>query len=168
MNTGWSRSALAALVVCATAGTVSAQAPARGKNVRVSFEQRFGRAVYRECRLSAVAYEGSGRVSLWCARSVSSPKPLPDDVAERALTPAEVGKLVTLFEESRLYSGTDVAGTDTTPGDGVLEILIASTAPAGTVALVTSGNQSFASGSRGALVALLRTFGDELRKSIKR
>jgi hypothetical protein len=140
----------------------SALTPQAEKVIRLSLTQEFGRAVFSECRLDVGTYGGAGSAAVRCVRTG---KPPVEVVRERKLTTQETTRLIELARESSLLTG-DHIGTDTTAADGVFETLKV-TDSAGTGVLVTSGNASFTTGARRALLDLLHTLLYELQKNAK-
>ena len=136
--------------------------PQPDPGIRLSLHQEFGRALYRTCRLELVIYEGAAGASLLCVRNGL---PARDVVNRRALTNAEVSRLIRLVRESNLFTGGYV-GEDHTASDGVFETLRVSRG-AETGVLVTTGNTTFGSGTRQTLLVALQTLMRELQNSAR-
>jgi hypothetical protein len=133
------------------------------RNILLSLQQQFGRAVFRQCRLDLVTYQDSGSVSMQCVRNLTPAR--KDAVGRRDLTREEVARVVALVRDGNLMEGGHV-GTDTTYRDGIFETLKV-TSTAGTAVLVTSGNVSFSTGPRRTLLDLLQSFLRELQATAK-
>ena len=130
--------------------------------IQLSLHQEYGRARFRECRLSVGTYGGASTASVFC---VWNDKAATELSRERRLTTEEASRLAGLARDSRLMSGGHI-GTDTRAGDGILETLMV-TDSTGTGILVTSGNASFTTGARRRLLDALHTLLYEFQKSAK-
>jgi hypothetical protein len=153
---------MAALLIAVIAIVFAGQAES-DRNIMLSLQQQFGRALFRECRLDLVAYQGAGSVSMRCVRNIRPAQ--KDAVARRELTRDEVARLVALVRDGKLLEGGHV-GTDTTHADGMFETLKV-TSTSGTAVLVTSGNSSFATGPRQSLLDLLHSVLHELQATAR-
>jgi hypothetical protein len=137
--------------------------PAQSENsIQVSLHQEYGRALFRECRLSVGTYGGASTASIFCVRNDKAATEL---VRERKLTAEETSRLADLARDSGLMSGGHL-GTDTRAGDGIFETLTVTDANR-TGVLVTSGNASFSTGTRRRLLDMLQSLLYELEKSAK-
>jgi hypothetical protein len=132
------------------------------KSIQLSLHQEYGRALFRECRLNVGTYGGAGTASVFC---VWNDKAATELLRERRLTTEEASRLAGLARDSRLMSGGHI-GTDSRPGDGILETLMV-TDSTGTGVLVTSGNATFTTGARRRLLDVLHSLLAEVQKSAK-
>jgi hypothetical protein len=132
------------------------------KSIQLSLHQEYGRALFRECRLTVGTYAGAGTASVSCVRNDKAATAL---LRERKLTAEEASRLAGLARDSSLMSGGHI-GTDARPGDGMLETLMV-TDSTGTGVLVTSGNASFTTGARRRLLDALQALLYELQKSAR-
>jgi hypothetical protein len=133
-------------------------------NVQLSLKREYGgRNLFRECRLDVTILEGKGRSGLLCSRTAGSEN--PGSVSRnRDLTASEVGEILKLSGASDLFNGGHV-GTDSTAVDGLFETLRVTEPGRRSVVLVSSGNDTFTSGSRRDLIRLLYSLLNELQKA---
>jgi hypothetical protein len=135
---------------------------------QLSLIRQYDLAVYRECRLNVVAFEGKVVAELSCVSSGNDGRgrPIPPLTAREELS-LDAGKnLMSLVELSKLYDGGHVGG-DSTPVDGVFEVLKL-VSERGAVMVVTSNNPTFKSGSRQALLSALLALEKRLAASAGR
>jgi len=154
---------MAAVLTTVLAILFSGQPPS-DRNVMLTLQQQFGRALYRQCRLDVVTYQDSGSASMQCVLNISPAR--KDRVASRQLTREEAARIVALVRDGKLREGNHV-GTDTTHSDGIFETLKVTTSTSETAVLVTSGNVSFSTGPRRALLDLLQSVLNELQAIAK-
>jgi hypothetical protein len=152
------RSAAIAIVLTVLLPAAAAAQPR--SSIQLVLNQEFGRALFRQCRLGVVVYEGAGSATLWCVRNARPPSDLQH---HRQLSREEAARVLKLAAESDLFSGPDI-GSDSTPVDGIFETLKVTEAERTTI-MVTSGNETFAKGSRATLLSLLQALLRELQKS---
>ena len=128
--------------------------------------QEFGRARYTRCRLMVVYNQPplprTDRVELSC-----TPLPYPrvdDVVTSRTLSIEEVALVAKLAAASDLYSGGHVGAYGHTGSEGPWERLEVGRCcgSSNSVVLITDGNQTFSTGSRRDLLALLAKWRAEL------
>ena len=124
----------------------------------LTLKQEFGRALFRTCQIDVALDGAAGHAKVLCLLNVV---PSNEVAGQRELRPDEVKGLARLEVDSRL-SG-DSTGSNQTSVDGVFEVLSV-TRNGRTVKLTTSGNPTFASGSRKELVERMRALLDELRR----
>jgi hypothetical protein len=121
-------------------------------NLRLSLRQQFGRAYFHECRLDIVTHEGSGSAFVRCEVAVMPTK----EVSRRyQLTPEQANRLTGLVRTSELLSGHYI-GIEGVDSDGPPFETLKITLGGETGVLVTSGNNSFATGARRSLLDLLQ------------
>lgn len=142
---------------------IGAPAPGqRSDTFSLSLNSEYGRALYRQCRLSVVAFRDEGRGQLYCTLNIDPPKAI---YVDRKLTSAEVKTFADLVSASSLCSGGHL-GQDTRASDGMLETLLTNCAAGQVAVLVTSGNPTFKTdGARRQLLERLHAIEQELRKS---
>jgi len=133
-------------------------------NVQLSLTREYGsRNLFRECRLDVTVLEGKGRSGLLCSRTASPEN--PGSVSRnRDLTAGEVSEILKLSGASDLFAGGHV-GTDSAAVDGLFETLRVTESGRRTAVLVSSGNDTFTSGSRRDLIRLLYSLLNELQKA---
>ena len=132
-------------------------------NIRLTLHQQFGKAVFHECRLDIVTYEGAGGASVRCVRNVAPPTDLS---RSRKLTAEEVNRLVGWVREGNLLAGGHI-GVDGTASDGPPFETLRVTIGGDTGVLVTSGNGTFTTGARQRLLDWLQALLRELEESPK-
>ena len=149
---------LVSLTVVLVAGAVcsAAQAPP----LRVSLEQRFGRARFRSCELNVQVVDRSGRSTLRCVWNVNPPTEL---TSARALTSQETERLLELTRDRETLSGP-TGGKDLRSVDGVEETVTIQRGSERTV-LTASGNPSFDRGARRQLLDLLHSITEDLQRA---
>ena len=156
-------SLLLTLIVTLTTSYVSAQT---GVNADVTLSQKWGRAAFSSCDLSARVYgDAAGRLSLRCTPNINPPV---RDVAEtRDLSKNESETLVRLIHASKLYDGGHT-GTGTMMSEGPWETLTAQCCDRrDIVVLVTLGNDTFQAGTdRHRLLQQLYEWQAELTNSL--
>jgi hypothetical protein len=157
---------LSLLTLTLTAASTTIQSPrsTQPRVVSVMLSRHYG-FPSGLCRLAISAWEGDGSISLRCGLS-------PDTIGaahdgrpperSRQLTGKESAELRRLCSSARLFDGGYI-GADLTASDSVFEIL--KFTDGRTAVLVTSGNPTFASGPRKALLDWLRREEEALRKN---
>lgn len=116
--------------------------------IRLSLQQQFGKAVFRECRLDIGTYDGDGSAHFRCERYGVPPKELSGN---RKLTAEEVARVVRMVREGNLFAG-DHVGVDGTGSDGPPFETLRVSVGTETAVLVTSGNPAFTTGTRQQLL----------------
>ena len=143
---------------------ISIAEPSRAQptSVQLSLKREYGRGLFSECRLDVAIVEGKGRSGVVCSGGAAPER--PGTVSrDRPLTAGEVSEILKLSRASDFFAGGHV-GTDSTAVDGLFETLKVMESGR-TAVLVSSGNDTFTSGSRRELIRMLHSILNELQRA---
>ena len=157
----WVFAIVGLLAATLVAGPVSSSAETPA--LRISLEQRFGRAMFRSCDLTIEVVERLARSVLRCVWNIA---PASDLMSQRTLTSQETQRLLALTTGNDILSGT-ASGKDLASTDGVTETVTIQRGTEITV-LVASGNPSFETGSRRELLNFLHSIIEDLQRTATR
>ena len=151
----------------------AAQAEDPAPSVRLTLSrQTVWQGAYGWCTFSAETFGDGGGISLQCGGSgpfgTAPPGPGGRDVRRRSLSASESANLRKLSQAALLFEGGHT-GADLSASDLPFEMLIVRPAEASrsraAVVLVTTGNATFATGARKALIDWLRSLEAGLTKN---
>ena len=160
--------AVAALLVafgCLSVLGQTRQAAESAPSVRLTLSrQTVWQGAYGWCTFSAEASGDSGGISFRCGGGgpfgTASPGPGAKDVRRRSLSGSERATLWKLYQAAKLFDGGHI-GADFSASDLPFEMLVVRPNGGGktqeAVVLVTTGNPTFTSGARKALIDWLRS-----------